>query len=733
MLATPHSGWLWSDPMPQAHNLNNVAFIEERGYAVGEEGTVLRSDDGGLSWVDAPSGTDSELTLVQEVDPETVIVGGGCTVRESDNGGMSFARMAFDSSQEGCASPVAAFSFLTPSEGFLATSDGAILWTGNGGASFQTRTSLPLEGGEPASLSFLSPSTGVAVVDGKITTQVLRTENEGRGWTPVAEIGPLLRAVTFATPLVGYAVGANDTLLRTEDAGRTWKAMPLLLPPGTPPSELQGISCSSAESCLIATSLPGRLMRTTDGGLTGTVLPAFAEPTDRASSVQAVAFTSADRAVAVGGGGATAVSEDGGATFGIQLSRGVEFDEAFQQPRVRLGASRREAYIAAEHGQIAATGDSGQNWRLLRAPIRKDIVDVAFPRAGLGFIVAHNGTVYRTTDGGRSWKRCGPEGRAPGSLLAPSARIVIVTSAQGIWRSTNGCVTFHHLKQEIPLDHGRRLRPLPSFNLELGSAERVGRTLITFGRQILESTDKGAHWRLIPHPPIRSDLSGVSFLSPKVGYALLQGRIYFTRDAGESWREILSLPSNESAEPPAISFSSVADGYVATRYADEESGNIIFRTENGGRTWTPEALPNHIGGVTASGDLAYAVGESGGFIYVTKSGGLAGAPSHLELAISGPAIRSARTLAKASGHVTVHGRLTPAVAGVPVQISWLSQGGGWQAEPTTTNAEGAFALTVDEISTTTWFLAQWNGDDANRGAGTAPVRLTVRAQRLLHR
>ncbi len=622
------------------------------------------------------------------------------------------------------------FSFLSATSGFVETEAGALLWTGDGGASFEARTSVPLFGAKPGQIRFLSPEVGIAIVGGENIGRILRTVDGGRSWAQVAEVTQSLSSVTFATALVGYADGADETLLRTEDGGVTWKPMPLALPAGAAIGELEEISCAGPEVCLIATSAihngaPDLIMRTVDGGRTATSTPAFT-PAREIPALGAVAFAGGERAVAVGASGATALSSDGGASFATQVWHESPFEELSQQPRVRLGASPLEAYVGAEHGVVAASSDGGLRWRLMRLPTSRSIVDVAFPRAQTGFAVEHDGAVYRTDDGGSSWRGCGREGRAPGSLLAPSASTVVVSTARGIWRSTDGCARFSHLSETVSLD-GRR-RPLSSFDLSYGGAARAGaKAMIVFGgAQILESSDDGAHWALLPYPAPGRSLADVSFLSANVGYVLVEGRIYFTRNRGRGWREILSLPSNEHAEPPTMSFSSVSDGFVATRYADEEGGNIVFRTENGGRSWTPEQLPNHIGGVTASRGLAYAVREGGGEVFLTSRGGLSGAPSDLALAISGPATRSPRALARAHGKVTVHGHLSSAEAGAVVQISSLQAGGGWEAESVTTDAHGDFSLTVDEISATTSFVADWNGDDAHRGAGTRPVQLTVR-------
>jgi photosystem II stability/assembly factor-like uncharacterized protein len=86
-LSTGHSGWVWANPAPQGEPLADVSFADGVGYAVGEFGTVLRSTDAGATWTGLPTGLFSSLTQVNAVSASTVIVGGGCVLRGSDDGG----------------------------------------------------------------------------------------------------------------------------------------------------------------------------------------------------------------------------------------------------------------------------------------------------------------------------------------------------------------------------------------------------------------------------------------------------------------------------------------------------------------------------------------------------------------------------------------------------------------------------------------------------------------------
>jgi photosystem II stability/assembly factor-like uncharacterized protein len=150
VLAAPifvgNTGWSWGNPAPQGNTLNEVVFVGAQGFAVGEKGTVLRSEDGGEDWVGVVSGTRDALSEAQELDPNTVIVGGECAVRESTNAGVSFQPVRLNEPESECSTKVASFSFLNASTGFVEQANGAIFMTSDGGKSTQRKTAVPLDG-----------------------------------------------------------------------------------------------------------------------------------------------------------------------------------------------------------------------------------------------------------------------------------------------------------------------------------------------------------------------------------------------------------------------------------------------------------------------------------------------------------------------------------------------------------------------------------------------------------
>ena len=60
--STGDGGWFWQNPLPQGNDLSCVAFSDAaHGWAVGADGTILATSNGGATWSGQSSGTTSDL------------------------------------------------------------------------------------------------------------------------------------------------------------------------------------------------------------------------------------------------------------------------------------------------------------------------------------------------------------------------------------------------------------------------------------------------------------------------------------------------------------------------------------------------------------------------------------------------------------------------------------------------------------------------------------------------
>src|SRR4051794_4759830 len=109
-----HSGWFWGDPQPQGNALNGIDFAGSRGYAAGDFGTLLRTDDAGATWDGLPTGITAPLVNVRVVDANTVVIGGDCALRRSDDGGERFTPLSWAASGGKFPGPLAPLYFPGP-------------------------------------------------------------------------------------------------------------------------------------------------------------------------------------------------------------------------------------------------------------------------------------------------------------------------------------------------------------------------------------------------------------------------------------------------------------------------------------------------------------------------------------------------------------------------------------------------------------------------------------------
>jgi len=81
--------WFWQNPLPQGNTLTGVSFTDTNyGITVGYDGTILRTMNGGSTWVSQSSGTDNRLYGVYFYDANNGITVGniGTILRTTDGG-----------------------------------------------------------------------------------------------------------------------------------------------------------------------------------------------------------------------------------------------------------------------------------------------------------------------------------------------------------------------------------------------------------------------------------------------------------------------------------------------------------------------------------------------------------------------------------------------------------------------------------------------------------------------
>ena len=220
-------------------NLSDVTFLDDSfgiagrsqyGVAVGEFGSVLRTEDFGQNWQQSLLNTFDPIEAVSSYGDST---GSRIWIAGGQFGGFGKIWQSRDTAKTW--QPQVIFSqfkffditFIDSLRGYVVGLGGVIFCTTDGGMSWNQKSSgsnkwlLDVE---------MTNDSSAYVVGGEGT--ILRTTNVGNSWTPQnSGTQEWLTSVSFLDDSFGIATGNHGVVLRTKDAGQNWEDIG---PPGFP-------------------------------------------------------------------------------------------------------------------------------------------------------------------------------------------------------------------------------------------------------------------------------------------------------------------------------------------------------------------------------------------------------------------------------------------------------------------------------------------------------------------
>ena len=184
-----------------------------RIIAAGDSGIIILSNDCGENWQLIQSGTSERLWNLQMINDELGwVVGEGAVALKTVDGGFTWIPQ--DTPLAGY--PFYDVSFLDSLFGYITAWGGQILRTTDGGVSWIVR-----QAGNPYTLSTIKAVTSQKAVALGFAGKHVYTSDGGESWQQLAGLGSTFRKIAFIDTLNGFAVGETGSF-ESMDGGLTW-------------------------------------------------------------------------------------------------------------------------------------------------------------------------------------------------------------------------------------------------------------------------------------------------------------------------------------------------------------------------------------------------------------------------------------------------------------------------------------------------------------------------------
>lgn len=572
-----------------------IAPADSRTVYAGTGGGVFKTTDGGATWSAANGGLFSgesayehewrltegyiQALVVDPRDPETVYAG-------------------------------------TYQRGLFKSTDGGASWVRVNPASV---SSVILDPNDPETIYI-----GAVGTDRNATTGVFKSTDGGSTWVPAGLQreegdslggGPNLVAIDPDHSRTLYA-DRGAGLLKSTDGGNTWHRA------GPPGRDVLVLAIDPLDSETLFAGTDGGIFKSTDGGRNWTILQAGRQARDWSE----VLVLDPSRPATLFAGGDTRVlkSTDSGRSWKASTAGlgGAEGDEV-------AAPSRGSAY-ALVSSQVFKRAPGG--WRpVFTAPptVGLTVLTLDPQKPETLYVVADDDSIFKTSDGGDSWRRVSapliPKTAEIAALAldAQNSRSLYVGTADysntdygwnSIYGTSDGGETWRRLQQDGVGE--------PIVNLSLLVVDPLNpKTLHAAGDRYYRSDDGGATWKA---SLVTRDYVGALALDPSEPATMYLGtgaRVFKSTDGGANWRDLnvsfKDLPENRVT---ALVVNPLAGNWV---YAGTDSG--LFISGDGGESWRRYAG----GDLLARGVNGLAIDPSGSTLYI---GGIAGV---FELSLAG--------------------------------------------------------------------------------------------------
>lgn len=521
LLETIDSGITWLKKQNISSG-NDICFYQSIGYVVGDNGYVLKTDDGGTNWGQISTGFDTfSFNTVNIIDNSNIILSSSNSIIKSSNGGLTWQSFTIPNVT------VLKTAFTSSLIGHAFCSDGMILKTIDGGLNWYVTQNSSTQSSDYYTVFFVNQNVGYSTKD---SNSLYKTTDAGETWIQISSIGQAIYDFHFLDENNGFATGDHGATYKTTNGGITWDQIffqnGLIFN-----TSMYGVYFQD-NNIGFATGARGRIIKTINGGTTW--------------SQHSITYDDFNDIKLFDNGVGFARSRN-------NYYKTTDFGENWSYlSNVNHYSFCNGSYFVNENvgysigggsnsvsGDVFKTIDGGITWSQLNIYVDEGLNSVFFINENIGFVSGgfNQRKVMKTTNGGLTWTEVLNERFGQIQFLDNNVGYanLIGYSRGRMYKTIDGGNTWN-----ISIEVDRQINAFDFVDVNNGYF--VGDQGL-----IYKTNNGGTNWEELNIP--YDWYTEVNFYSKNVGYISdEEGRLYKTENGGLNWQNLTQQYSINSIE-----------------------------------------------------------------------------------------------------------------------------------------------------------------------------------------
>ena len=561
------------------------------GTAVGANGTIIRTTNGGIKWEPQVSNTSELLYGVTFVSKDKgTIVGSKGTILQTENGGESWVTRS-----SGTMLDLHSISFASENIGVIAGGNGGsavVLRTEDGGLTWFSQnipTTIPLWGA-----SLIDDKTCCLVGEYSPGGTILYTSDGGANW--VSQSAGIytdeMYNVEFISKTKGMAVGLFATVIATNDGGTNWFNL------SVPFEHYYNLTFTNENNITVVGS-QGKIISTIDGGTNWKE-----ETTNTYSNLMGICTIDKSHLAAVGSNG-TILAKGG---MVQEPQDWVEISSPSERGVKKILCHNQKIYAGTDSDGVFVSPDYGASWYQINNGLTsKNIVKLIENDNNICVITVdenYKDDLYLLSDTSNYWEKINIDSNKIFSVYSAfctvTDSIFLLAASQSIWKTSDR----GQFWKKIPINtyasinFFKYVKQIDRVFISSYNTEHSGDIYITMV-QTYYSSDKGEIWSPINSLSHSSPLNDIKYISINRLLASTFGSgVFSSSDLGNSW----ILHNSGLNEISASNLSNYGTKiFVNNGPYKFSSGYSIYISDNEGENWSLKgSIPTSLQSFTTS-------------------------------------------------------------------------------------------------------------------------------------